>query len=485
MEHITVPRFAYLIMSCGSWDTKYTNLMRELIKELKEALLGYVKGSYIYGIISPQRVNENNSKYDWIELLKSVKWKETNYDDKTINANNKKVRFIKNLELLPYSISAKRPTPLLSVCGIVFSDRSEVKKKILDHYEYDNMSKQKSEFDYYINIDNLDKVFYDSSNRLMETYRKLDDTFNIVFSVSTVTDKNIPDCPECNGNGHNHCPECDSTGKIVCEHCSGNGFLLCENCEGVGEIQYNAGNYANGEPRIKTKICPICEGKGKIYCNNCNGKGEKNCKKCHGEGEVICEKCHGSGKKVNGPIMREVQYFEDHYYFEKEVLLNVVTDNNPDSEKFEFKKKIKNNEKRKVEGILSMIDFNVTEEWLHSLQVSQLYQAPGKIIIDNKKQIGDELFALGDEYKILYDNIQEKILHIEKEHSKEDVNTVCVLEKHFTISPITVISVHYTDFDGSRSEIEFYVWENLIWCDCYEELIFWKLLSLKIKKVIS
>lgn len=286
MEHITVPHFAYLIMSCGSWDTKYTNLMRELIKELKEALLGYVKGSYIYGIISPQRVNENNSKYDWIELLKSVKWKETNYDDKTINANNKKVRFIKNLELLPYSISAKRPTPLLSVCGIVFSDRSEVKKKILDHYEYDNMSKQKSEFDYYINIDNLDKVFYDSSNRLMETYRKLDDTFNIVFSVSTVTDKNIPDCPECNGNGHNHCPECDSTGKIVCEHCSGNGFLLCENCEGVGEIQYNAGNYANGEPRIKTKICPICEGKGKIYCNNCNGKGEKNCKKCHGEGEV-------------------------------------------------------------------------------------------------------------------------------------------------------------------------------------------------------
>lgn len=459
--------------------------MKELTKELKKDLFNIIKKSFLYGIISPLRVNENKSEYDWIELLKNVQWKESNYESKTKNANNKKVRFIKNLDLLPYSMSAKRATPLLSVCGIIFSDRSNVKTKTLDHYVYDNMSKQKSEFDYYINIDNLDKVFDDASNSIMEFSRKQDDTFNIVFSVSTVTDKNIPDCPECNGNGHNHCPDCDSTGKITCEHCNGNGYFLCENCEGVGEIQYNAGNYANGEPRIKTKTCPICEGKGKIYCSNCNGKGEITCKKCHGEGEVICEKCHGSGKKVNGPIMQNIKYFEDHYYFEKEVLLNAVTDSNPNSEKFEFKKKTKNNVGKKVENILSFFDFDITEEWLHPLQISQLYQAPGKIIIDNRSQIEKELSTLGDEYKILYDNIQKQIGHIEKEHSKGDINTVCILEKHFTISPITIISVRYTDFNGNENEIEFYAWENLLWCDCYEELSFGKLLLLKIKKAIS
>lgn len=96
---------------------------------------------------------------------------------------------------------------------------------------------------------------------------------------------------------------------------------MCEKCEGIGEIQYEAGNYANGDPRIKTKACPICGGQGKLKCNDCNGEGEMTCKKCNGEGKVTCMKCHGNGKPVSGSVMQIVKSFEDRCYFQKGVSL--------------------------------------------------------------------------------------------------------------------------------------------------------------------
>lgn len=392
--------------------------MTELTAELKEELISTIKHLSIHAKIPSSKVNENKSESDWIKLLKSLKWKCVDYDGKIKNANSENTRFIKNMELIPhFSISAKRTTALVSILGVVLSDRSNEETKDLNHYEYDAMSKQKSDFDYYINEENLDKVFEDYSNEYMERLRKEDGSFNIIFSVS-------------NSNGTEE--------------------FLCENCNGVGEIEYNAGNYANGEPRIKTKTCPVCGGKGII-----------------------------------SSVRQTVKSFEDHYDFYKEILLNVISDKSHDDEKFEFKKK--SNEKRKAETVRSFDsgDGYLTEKWLHTLQISRLYQAPNKIIIDNKSQIENELLALGDDYKVLYNGVQNEIRHMTKGDSKGDINIVCVLERHFTISPITVIHVKYTDSYNNDLETKFYAWENLLWCENCDELSFGKLLLLKIKKAIS
>lgn len=392
--------------------------MTELTAQLKEEFINAIKYSSIHAKISSSKVDVNNSGNDWIKLLKSLKWKRIDYDGKSKNADSKDSRFIRNMELFPnFSISAKRRTALVSIYGVVSSDRSKVETKNLNHYEYDAMSKQKSDFDYYINEENLCQVFDYDLNEYMERSRKEDGSFNIIFSVS-------------NSNGTEE--------------------FLCENCNGVGEIEYSAGNYANGEPRIKTKTCPVCGGKGKI-----------------------------------SSVRQTVKSFEDHYDFYKEVLLNVISDKSHDDEKFEFKKK--SNEKRKVETIFNFdtCDGYLSDDWLHTLQISQLYQAPNKIIIDNKSQIENELLALGDDYKVLYNGVQNEIRHMTKGDSKGDINIVCVLERHFTISPITVIHVKYTDSYNNDLETKFYAWENLLWCENCDELSFGKLLLLKIKKAIS
>ena len=180
--------------------------MNKLTAEIKDELIGAIKCYCSYATTTSSKVNENKSESDWIKLLKSLKWKK---------ANLANTRFIKNMELFPnFSISSKRTTALVSILGVVSSDRSNVETKDLNHYEYDVMSKQKSDFDYYINEENLDEVLGDSSNEWMERSRKENGSFNIVFSVS-------------NSNGTED--------------------FLCENCNGVGEIEYNAGNYASGD----------------------------------------------------------------------------------------------------------------------------------------------------------------------------------------------------------------------------------------------
>lgn len=422
--------------------------MNKLPKELKTEIISNIKNSFIYSTISVQK--ENNSEHDWVELLKGAEWKETDYEGNTRSVNTKKSRFIKNLKLLSRSVSVKQDPFLLGIYGVVISDRSNRVKKVLNQSVYNDTSKDPSEFDYVINEKNLEQVLLDGSKKS----RGL-----VTFSVSTFSGDNIPDCPECKGSGQIFCSECKGKGKIRCKKCEGRGWVLCEKCEGIGEIQYKAGNYANGDPRIKTKACPICGGQGKLKCNDCNGEGEMTCKKCNGEGKVTCMKCHGNGKPVSGSVMQIVKSFEDKYYFQKGVSLVMKSSRENKVIKPFFLKKI------------------FSHKWL---QISQMYKAPGKIITDNKAQIANEVFLSGDEYHSLYKAVQNDIKSLSKKQ-----NTVCVLENYFILSPITVISMQYTDLDGTNSEIVFYVWENFLWCDCYEELSFGKLLLLKIKKALS
>lgn len=441
--------------------------MNELTKELKETLIKEIKNSFIYGIIPPQKVKKNYSEHDWIELLKSAKWKETNYEGIHKHANIAKVRFIKNLDLFSHTIAGKQATPLLGIYGIIFSDRNNIITKIFENKTYDEMSKDPYDFDYVINEENLEKAL---SNLTMRPKCLSVNKCFINFSASTFTGDKIPDCPECKGRGKCHCTICKGEGEIICEDCKGKGWLICEKCEGIGEIQYEAGNYSNGELRIKTKTCPICEGKGKLKCDNCNGKGKIACEKCNGKGEVTCRRCHGSGKTVNSPVMQTIKSFEDRYFFLKN--MSFVSKSNDE------------NEVRKLfyftndENELKTSFYFIPNKYL---QMSQLYQSANKILIDNKTQIANEVFSLGGEYHSMYKAIQKDIKELWGKQK-----AVCLLENYFTTSPITIISAQYADSDGCNHQIEFYAWDNLLWCDDFiNELSFWKLLLLKIKKTIS
>lgn len=424
--------------------------MNELTKELKDIIIREIKRRYFHCIVLPSDIDKANSKSQWIRLLRNLKW------EKDSNTNSKQIRFLNNLNLFQCSISVKYEPTLLGIYGIVFSDRYNIVTRELNHKAYDNMSKYPSDFDYVINEGNLEKALSELS---MEPKCFLPGKCLIDFSVSTLTGDKIPDCSECKGEGECFCPICKGKGKVRCRDCKGRGWLMCEKCGGIGEIQYEAGNYANGELRIKTKACPICEGQGKLKCNNCNGEGEVACKECNGKGKLTCRKCHGSGKKVNSSVIQTIKSFEDRYYFQKGMSFVIKSNDVNNASRF----------------------FPIIKSFSHKyLRISRMYQASGQIIIDNKAQIANEVFSSGDELLPLYDAIQKDIETLWRKRK-----AVCVLENYFTTLPITIISMQYSDLDGGNNAIEFYVWENLIWCNCSEELSFWKLLSLKIKKVIS
>lgn len=89
---------------------------------------------------------------------------------------------------------------------------------------------------------------------------------------------------------HNICPFCNNTG--------------------IREIETPCGK-CNGEGRVYSGTCPLCDGKGQAICPVCRGKGIlkgaselgsvfKPCKNCQGKGYVVCPRCHG--KKQEGHL---------------------------------------------------------------------------------------------------------------------------------------------------------------------------------------
>jgi hypothetical protein len=61
----------------------------------------------------------------------------------------------------------------------------------------------------------------------------------------------------------------------VCPNCDGKGFIKCEECNGSGRRKYVDGNYAGGDDKIKSERCYNCDGAGKIRCNKCEGSGKR------------------------------------------------------------------------------------------------------------------------------------------------------------------------------------------------------------------
>jgi hypothetical protein len=92
-----------------------------------------------------------------------------------------------------------------------------------------------------------------------------------------VTDSEMLECPDCNGECY---IECDAygcnKGLVKCEECNGSGSLYCEDCGGDGCDGCDDGMIE----------CTECYGNCDVDCNNCDGLGDKKCVTCDGSGEI-------------------------------------------------------------------------------------------------------------------------------------------------------------------------------------------------------
>ena len=118
----------------------------------------------------------------------------------------------------------------------------------------------------------------------------------------------IHPCPRCNGRIEWECPLCKGTGKVVekkvCPKCEGKGRVKCTTCKGRGYVRcphcggkgFNWGTYAGHRARFR---CSYCKRTGKLPCPDCQ-KGWRECPDCVGEPvetkEIVCPDC--KGKKI-------------------------------------------------------------------------------------------------------------------------------------------------------------------------------------------
>lgn len=162
-------------------------------------------------------------------------------------------------------------------------------------------------------------------------------------------DKNLLQCPVCNGKGHTSyfeiCPPCEGEGYLTkkqyntidfdnyelidCELCQGKGttdyFDICPPCGGEGQLTKEQAGEIDFE-RFDLVECQLCEGKGDTpefdICPPCKGDGyltrEKaaetdfdvfefvECPLCEGKGDTknfdVCPACKGEGQLTNEQV---------------------------------------------------------------------------------------------------------------------------------------------------------------------------------------
>ena len=418
--------------------------MQQLKDQLKSYLKDSIQSSASAYAILPMGINTDNpNNNDWINVLETAKWKCTNMDGKSHSLEIKKKRFLRNIGLFAVNVSIQMiKKPLMAVYAQVTCDRDKEFEETIEGCKYENMQKRKEDFPY-----NVDRTWLKKNLGSLSLYN-LENGKPIIYSVSTIAGEDIPACKHCHG-----------LGKIACEDCNGTGWIICEVCQGTGEMQYEAGNYANGEMRIKSKTCSHCNGEGKIPCSNCKGQGE-----------ITCSVCHGSGKMSNENCVQKVKSFKNQFSWEGSV--EILIPRKQEECKWEDEENLYYGD-----YIFNPIECE-PDNWLSTLQISKLYSSPGHLTEDNSEKIKQDVLANGDEYTgVLFDSFQDEI----KVNSN---STVCVIENYYSFPPVILISVHYNN-GGYDSDIEFYVWDNLVWCNSYEELSLLQLLQKQLKRKIN
>ena len=418
--------------------------MQQLKDQLKSYLKDSIQSSASAYAILPMGINTDNpNNNDWINVLETAKWKCTNMDGKSHSLEIKKKRFLRNIGLFAVNVSIQMiKKPLMAVYAQVTCDRDKEFEETIEGCKYENMQKRKEDFPY-----NVDRTWLKKNLGSLSLYN-LENGKPIIYSVSTIAGEDIPACKHCHG-----------LGKIACEDCNGTGWIICEVCQGTGEMQYEAGNYANGEMRIKSKTCSHCNGEGKIPCLSCNGQGEK-----------TCSVCHGSGKMSNENCVQKVKSFKNSFSLEGSLDILV-------SQK---KEKGKWDEEEDSDTIVDNIypynlDANEVVDYISSLQISKLYSSPHQLVEDNSATIKQDVLANGGELaELFYNYVQDRT--IDEEH------TVCVVENYYSFPPVTAITIRYS-IGEYESDFSIYVWDGLAWSDnLYAEVSLWQLIVKLLKR---
>ncbi len=411
-------------------------ILNEKQKSNLRNLISY-QASACYEITGFVDKNEQSEDY-WLDVLKNGKWKSWN-GEKLASASSGNKLHLKNLDLYATSVNINRSDALVAVYNVIFCDRSNENEQIINESQYPDGVKSKKDIPFKVTEKDLAYLWGWSNGQTIGTD---------VFSVSTLGGDDIPKCDECNGRGY-----------IPCETCNGHGEVVCEFCNGTGEMEYNAGNYSNGETKIRSKTCPHCAGRGRVTCPNCQG-----------EVKHVCNKCNGSGKIVTGSCVQKVKTFDNSYHGETNLTLYINTAYNDEDGSIET-------ENSKVDCICWNDSYCDMSEgrWLSPMRISRQYEAPGKLIKDDSKAIRAEALA-ADELKPL---AEKAIKYIDDEtiRTDADYSTVCVVEDYYQASPVTEIIVE--EEDGSN--LVFYMWEDIIWCTGISEVSLWNVLLRRIK----
>lgn len=411
-------------------------ILNEKQKSNLRNLISY-QASACYEITGFVDKNEQSEDY-WLEVLKSGKWESWD-GEKLVSVSSGNKLHLKNLDLYATSVKINRSATFVAVYDAVFCDRRKENEQIINECQYSDGYKNKKDFPFKITEKDMTDLLQGGRKRAIGTD---------VFSVSTLGGDDIPKCKVCNGRGY-----------IACKTCNGRGEVVCEFCDGTGEMEYNAGNYSNGETKIRSKTCPHCAGRGRVTCPDCQG-----------EGKHICSKCNGSGKIVTGSCVQNVKTFDDSYLGKTSLKLFINTAYN-DKKGFS---EIENSKERLILKNNKYWDI-YNGRWLSPMRISRQYEAPGKLIKDDSKAIRAEALA-ADELKPL---AEKAIKYIDDEtiRTDADYSTVCVVEDYYQASPVTEIIVE--EEDGSN--LVFYMWEDIIWCTGISEVSLWNVLLRRIK----
>lgn len=383
----------------------------ELDERLRKFLIeGIKRKAKSYAILNMIDVNSQDSDY-WITTLGNAEWAKLTKETK---------RFIENISLFQPNVSVQHVQPFLGIFGAIISDRSEIISNTIQRRKYEDRQKDISDFPYKIEPSN----FKEWINILYTETSKQRSTEKIVFSVSTRDMTGKP------------CNRCSGTGKIPCETCTGKGWLICDVCHGVGEMEYQAGNYSNGEIRIKSKVCIHCGGSGKQQCPDCSGTKYKSCPDCHGTGK-------------DDRIEQTVKEFRDIYKFISGAQLIY-------------------GQGQKKSTIVTLKN-DLPKSIADSLPLYKFYDVNGNVEIDNNVENSCKDFNI-------YGSFQSQI---KKETKHNNKKVVCLLGRSYSLPSITIVTIQ----TRNRNEpLIFYFWDELLWSTTpIPQISFGKLLLEQVK----
>ena len=479
------------------------NEMKKITNKLREEL----KNNFSFvAALENVDVTRTDSSY-WAGILKGAEW----------NLFEEQKRYIDLIMSHIIQVHVSHNDAILGAIALVKVER-QLESNTLFSREYDDIHTEQADYEYLINKENYE----DNLNKLLSNPNRYSPLINMrkeeivsgkkIYDVTTKGQEAAPDCKKCHGHGFVPCDECGgrwekkrksaklaeatvlfhkgsgkttcnkcygsgilhcnkcNDGQIICSSCGGFGYLVCSHCKGVGVIEYNAGNYADGSVKIKSKECPFCNGSGKLECPvckgegghtcsacggvpestcpDCNGSGEIDCQKCHGAGELECPKCHGLGKTHKTDCVQLVKCFEDKYTVERIIDVNLIPSKEEDSV-FVIDS----------EGNCS----HFISDWFKPFNLSLLYNQKEEIIEDNTQKIINDVCGPSEISKKVFEEIRNNALH--KINISESEKKVCSTENYYKLDDVITITIEHSIDEYGSSELVLFLYDGNIWCN--------------------